>query len=144
MADSILQEAIDVTTGERAATYGPPEVDYGRTAAIWSAILGHKVTAYQAALCMIGVKLSRLVNTPGHRDSHVDIAGYSDVAYRIDISEAEPNHHYTRTYKVPSSARNGTVYNVTYSSKTGWACDCPAHKYSPTVWCKHIIAVRGV
>lgn len=47
------------------------------TAMIWSAILGIDVTPNQAIKCMIGVKLSRLTETPDHQDSIDDIADYT-------------------------------------------------------------------
>jgi hypothetical protein len=51
-------------------------VDFGKTAKIWSAILNVDVTAEQVALCMIGVKISRLCNKY-KEDSVIDIAGYA-------------------------------------------------------------------
>ena len=72
---SILQEAEEITR-QRQSSYGHPMYDYTRTAKMWSAILGHEVTADQAIKCMIAMKLSRLSATPGHRDSVVDMVGY--------------------------------------------------------------------
>lgn len=62
---------------DRQAVYGHPADDYARTAAMWSAYLGVEVTALQAQMCMVLVKVSRLANTPTHRDLLVDIAGYA-------------------------------------------------------------------
>lgn len=78
MTDSILLEAERLVHGDRNTSYGHPLQDFSRTAGIWSAILGIPVTAEQVALCMIGVKISRLCQTPGHRDSIVDLAGYAE------------------------------------------------------------------
>jgi hypothetical protein len=75
--EGILQEAIRITSGDRQKVYGHPSEDWTRTAKLWSAILGVEVTAQQCCLCMIAVKMSRLCKTPGHRDSIVDICGYS-------------------------------------------------------------------
>ena len=44
---------------------------------MWEGILGTSVQAEHVALCMIAVKMSRLVKSPDHRDSVVDIAGYA-------------------------------------------------------------------
>lgn len=77
--NSILKEADDLVTTARQAVYGHPFDDYSRTAKLWSAVLGAEVTPEQAALCMIMVKISRLVNSPDHRDSQVDVAGYIKV-----------------------------------------------------------------
>lgn len=76
-AETILDEAARLTSGDRDGTYGHPADDYGRTAMIFSAVLGVPVTAEQAILCMMGVKMSRLCHTTDHRDSVVDIAGYA-------------------------------------------------------------------
>lgn len=80
---SILDEAKALTSGDRNRDYGHPADDYGRTAAMWSAILGVEVTARQAILCMVAVKISRLCHSPDHRDSVVDVAGYADCYQRV-------------------------------------------------------------
>lgn len=74
-----LERALKLVRGDRGRDYGRPRDDYGRTAALWSAYLGVPVTAEQAAVCMILVKVSRLAHSPGHADSIVDIAGYAAV-----------------------------------------------------------------
>ena len=73
---SVLMEAEGLINGDRMKVYHHPMEDFSRTALIWSAIFGHEVTAEQVALCMVGVKISRLIATPGHRDSIVDGSGY--------------------------------------------------------------------
>lgn len=76
---SCLERALALVRGDRGRDYGRPRDDYGRTAALWSAYLGVPVTAEQAAVCMILVKVSRLAHSPGHADSIIDIAGYAAV-----------------------------------------------------------------
>jgi hypothetical protein len=73
---NILEEANSLVHGDRQAAYGHPLDDFSRTAKMWSAILGHEVTAEQVGLCMCAVKLSRQVNKP-KRDNLVDLAGYA-------------------------------------------------------------------
>lgn len=85
-ADSLLAEAYRLTTADRHAAYGHPLDDWTRTAAMWSAILGCDVTVEQALLCMVAVKVSRLVETPDHRDSMVDVAGYAN-CYSMVVDE---------------------------------------------------------
>lgn len=80
---TILEEAQALVYGERQDAYGHPADDYARTALIWTAILGVDVTAKQAALCMVAVKLSRECHRPS-RDNLVDGAGYFAVAARIE------------------------------------------------------------
>ena len=89
--ETVLDEAKRLVQGNRGASYGHPIEDFSRTALIWQAILGVEVTPEQVALCMIGVKLSRLVQSANHHDSQVDIAGYvltySMVRERRDASD---------------------------------------------------------
>lgn len=79
---TILEEATRITGGDRREAYGDPRENWERTAAIWSAILGAPVTAEQALMCMIGVKLAREAHRP-QRDTRVDIAGYAEILDRI-------------------------------------------------------------
>lgn len=76
--EDIELEARAITRdGDRQKEYGHPRDDWERTAKIWSAILGIDVTPEQAMLCMVGTKMSRLVHSPHHHDSLVDIIGYT-------------------------------------------------------------------
>lgn len=76
MSQSILQTAEQLVGGDRGTDYGHPFLDFSVTSKIWSAILGCEVSPEQVALCMIGVKISRLCNAY-KEDSVVDIAGYA-------------------------------------------------------------------
>lgn len=81
--ESILEEAHRLVYGDRHDDYGHPADDYEKVAAIWAVILEQPVTAKQAALCMVGVKLARELHRP-KRDNLVDLAGYAAVAARIE------------------------------------------------------------
>ncbi len=78
-----LETAISYVDGDRQETYGHPLSDFVRTAKIWEGILGVSVSPEQVALCMIGIKISRLVQTPGHEDSLIDIAGYTQTYWMV-------------------------------------------------------------
>lgn len=82
ITETTLEEAQRLVYGDRGADYGHPLDDYTRTAALWSTILGVPVTAEQAVLCMIGVKISRECNKH-KRDNLVDIPGYAECLQRI-------------------------------------------------------------
>jgi len=74
--------ALKLVYGDRHASYGEPLDDMGRTAQLWSALLGVDVTAEQVAMCMICVKLSRLAHQM-KADSVVDICGYAETIFRM-------------------------------------------------------------
>ena len=75
--EELLQKASDLVNGERAADYGDAWENHSRIARIWSGILGQEIKPEQVYMCMIGVKLARLTNTPEHLDSWMDICGYA-------------------------------------------------------------------
>lgn len=87
--DTILDEAKKVIWGDREKTYGQPDLNMRRIAGFWSVILGTDVTVDQAVLCMVAVKLARLVHNPDHRDSQVDLCGYTALLERIYEAENE-------------------------------------------------------
>ena len=81
--NNILKAAHDIVHGDREQTYGDPTINLRNIAAYWSihlsAINKQQITLTPADVCvmMMSLKLARLANTPNHRDSVVDIAGYA-------------------------------------------------------------------
>jgi hypothetical protein len=73
----ILKKAETLISGQRAQDYGEAYENHERIAKIWSVLLDKEVTVSQVYQCMVAVKLSRLIVTPDHEDSWVDICGYS-------------------------------------------------------------------
>lgn len=84
MPESVLQEADRLINGNRQADYGHPLDNYQRIAALWSAILGQPVTAEQAVLCMVAMKMARLCHSL-KRDSIVDLAGYAGLLELMQV-----------------------------------------------------------
>ena len=80
--DDILGEAMSLINGDRAEDYGDAYVNHKRIADMWSVIFEKEVTVRQVILCMIAVKMSRLMNET-KKDSWVDICGYSAIAGEI-------------------------------------------------------------
>ena len=76
----ILDEANRLTHGDRDKNYGTPYINHKRIADIWTVILGIEVTPSQVALCMAGVKIARLVESPDHLDSFIDLAAYAAIS----------------------------------------------------------------
>ena len=75
-----LQQTLDALDGPRSVTYGDPLTNHTRIAELWSTILSTPVSGSQVYACMVAVKLSRLVQSPQHLDSWMDIAGYVALA----------------------------------------------------------------
>lgn len=72
-----LEAARIVRNGAREKSYGHPGSDFARTGQYWG------VAKQEVALRMIQLKISRLIATPAHRDSVVDLIGYAICYARI-------------------------------------------------------------
>ena len=80
----VLREAASLISGDREQDYGPPDRNFATIAGLWSQILRTEITSQQVALCMIQLKMARMVNGGGtKRDSLVDIAGYAGLAWEL-------------------------------------------------------------
>jgi len=75
--EEILQKAESLVNGPRAKDYGDAYENHDRIAKIWSVILDKEITVSQVYQCMVAVKQARLIISPNHEDSWVDIAGYA-------------------------------------------------------------------
>jgi hypothetical protein len=80
----IFDEKIQSITNERGGVYGHPADDFARVNLIKEAVRECPDPEVRHALEMIGVKLARLVETPDHLDSAVDIAGYARTIVMIN------------------------------------------------------------
>lgn len=76
---AILDEAREIISVDRNGSYGEPEANQARIAALWSVYLETPITPRQAAICLVLVKIAREIHAP-KRDNLVDIAGYAAVA----------------------------------------------------------------
>ncbi len=68
---------------DRRKSYGDPAASMAAVAARWSLTLGHPVTPAQVVLCLIDLKLARLMHDPAHLDSAIDLAGYAAVLREV-------------------------------------------------------------
>lgn len=74
---NILDEAKRLTSEDRQEVYGHPIDDFTKVARLVAPIMESDIDPrLKHALYMIQVKIARLLNTPNHIDSIVDIAGY--------------------------------------------------------------------
>jgi hypothetical protein len=108
VSENILEEALRITSQDRAKAYGSALADARRWAQIASAVTGLDIRPEHFPLVMLAVKLSRAAQAPGcwHRDSVVDIAGYARVAEKLqdDLAAEAPATTPTTTAQSPSSA----------------------------------------
>lgn len=82
--ETIVEEAARLVNGPRRQEYGHPKINFARVAKSWEPILETDVSPTQVAQCMIALKNMRACQSPSHRDTWVDIAGYSQTAAIIE------------------------------------------------------------
>lgn len=78
------------TVHKRTDDYGTPMENHKRIADLWSAYFsGTKsdVRPHDVAVAMILAKIARLEQSPKHKDSWTDIAGYAAVGWEIVSTE---------------------------------------------------------
>tara|TARA_R100000657_G_C4632508_1_gene80168 strand:+ start:408 stop:668 length:261 start_codon:yes stop_codon:yes gene_type:complete len=81
--EEILQEAETLINGDRAKDYGDAYINHKRIADMWSVVFGKEVTVRQVILCMIAMKVARLVHD-SKEDSWVDVCGYAALGGELD------------------------------------------------------------
>ena len=81
--EEILQEAETLINGDRAKDYGDAYVNHKRIADMWAVVFGKEVTVRQVILCMIAMKVARLVHD-SKEDSWVDVCGYAALGGELD------------------------------------------------------------
>lgn len=88
----IGEEAIRIVTGARRAAYGKPENNFERIARFWQAYFENtgrpeaRITMADVSPLMRLMKEARLCESPDHRDSFVDIAGYALTGAEINLA----------------------------------------------------------
>lgn len=81
-ANEFLDEAKSVMF-DRGRGYGHPAINHQRIASMWSVFLEYPIKAEQVAICMALVKIARLVETPDHEDSYLDLVAYGAIAGQL-------------------------------------------------------------
>lgn len=88
--DSVLQEAQKIIYGDREQTYGRPDLNLNRIAALWETYLHEKylgniavITAEDVCWMMTLMKCARQMNAP-KRDNLVDACGYISLIERME------------------------------------------------------------
>lgn len=75
--DELLDRAKDLINGPRNEIYGDPEENHQRIADMWGVILKRDVSLHEVYLMMVALKMSRLIESPDHKDSWIDLIGYA-------------------------------------------------------------------
>ena len=83
----ILEETINIVTGQRQEDYGDKVVNHRNIAEFWSAYLDTDIAPHDVAICMLLVKVARLKNRKT-KDCYVDMAGYAAIAGEINDTDA--------------------------------------------------------
>ena len=79
----ILKEAIKLIGGQRNKDYGDRVTNHENIANLWSAFLNKKISAHDVAICMVLVKVARLMHSR-KKDNYLDMAAYSAIAGEIE------------------------------------------------------------
>lgn len=89
----ILDTAKTYVLKDRNATHGDPEDNFGRIAELWSAYKRVPFNATDVAAMMALMKVARIAQSPDHRDSWIDLAGYAacgaGIALQTPVGVAE-------------------------------------------------------
>lgn len=78
-----LLENVTIALSDRGSAYGDASENFQRIADMWGIILREHVTVKEVALCMAAVKMARLIETPDHTDSWIDLAGYAALGVEV-------------------------------------------------------------
>lgn len=92
-AVKVLQTAEDLIQ-ERGLAYGHPAINHMRIAQFWSTYLEAPIKPEQVAIMMVLVKVARLVESPGHEDSFIDLTAYSALAGELSLMDWEDFNAY--------------------------------------------------
>ncbi len=84
----LLEDAAHITGTERNAVYGDPVELHRHIARIFNAITGRDLTAAEIVTVHMATKLARMIASPDHRDSHVDLMAYAGIRYECVLAEA--------------------------------------------------------
>lgn len=80
---ALLSKAADLITGHREGDYGDIHKNFSDIARLWSPVLGMQITTHQVALCLMLLKVARIIKTPTHIDSWADAAGYLGIGCEL-------------------------------------------------------------
>ena len=84
--EQLLNDAVNLTCGDRNRTYGEPVGNMQHIANIFNAWTGRDLSAREVAQLHICTKMARRHTSPDHRDSYVDDMAYTGIEYECATS----------------------------------------------------------
>lgn len=86
-----LDEAAKLTAGDRNLAYGAPWTNHKRIANFWSNYLEIEIKPEQVAVCMVLLKVARLMEKSGSSatDTFTDLCAYGAIAGELSLIEEE-------------------------------------------------------
>ena len=88
-AHSALRE-MQTIIGNRGENYGNCRDNFKRIADLWSDYKGVEFSREDVAVLFMLAKIARLAQTPGHKDSLLDIGGYAALAIEAEQEPFDP------------------------------------------------------
>lgn len=89
-------ESVAAIIRERNLNYGSPYANHVAVAQLWSVLLQKDVSPNEVVMCMVALKLARLIHEPTHDDSWADIIGYGGIGRGISDIEKEVDNAVSR------------------------------------------------
>ena len=88
-----LEQAGELTGGDRNRSYGSPWTNHLRISRLWSDYLGFEVRPEQVAICMVLLKVARLMERSGSSaaDTFIDLTAYSAIAGELSLIDEVKN-----------------------------------------------------
>ena len=120
---TILSEADELINADRHEDYGQYVDNAGRIAELWSTYKGIEITREDVTAMMILLKVARLAQTPTHRDSWLDIAGYVGCLGTLPEYTDQPLDYETQKPALETSKCLHTTM-WTHPSGIGVCVDC--------------------
>lgn len=99
--EEMLKECIEIVTKHRQSTYGTPEDNFARIAAVWSIYLKQELKPHDVANMMIPLKVIRSQNKPEKEDNWLDMAGYA--ACGVEVATNGANRELPKTTEQAST-----------------------------------------
>jgi hypothetical protein len=78
-----VSDPVSAIVAERGAVYGPPKIDFDRAARLKAVVAECPDPLARHALEMICIKIARLIQSPDHEDSWIDVMGYAKCGIEV-------------------------------------------------------------